>query len=265
MLKAAFALVCAVALCCAQNDAPTSPESAPVAKEATPSIQTPTAPAPASVTTPADATQTNPAPAATAPQTAATPAKGQPAPTPKPAADGNPSGAKETASHAGTKAPYVIGPLDVIGVKVWNNPNLSGPLDVGPDGMISLPLVGQIKADGLTKEQLKGALAGRLGEFLNSPEVDVQVLKVNSKRYFVYGGVGRPGEYPLVEDTTIMDALSNVGSFKDFANTKKIRIQRMLPTGATQEFKFNYKDVSKGKNMEQNIQLQNGDRIFVPE
>jgi len=154
----------------------------------------------------------------------------------------------------------VIGPLDVISVKVWNNPNLSSPLDVGPDGMISLPLIGQVKADGLTKEQLKETLVGRLGEFLNSPEVDVQILRVNSKRYFVYGGVGRPGEYPLVQETTLMDALSSVGGFKEFANTKKIYVLR-----GTQKFNFNYKDVSKGKNMDQNIQLKNGDRIFVPE
>jgi polysaccharide export outer membrane protein len=261
MLKAAFALVCAVARCCAQNDAPTSPETTPVAKEVTASstqtpasAQTPPAPVPA----PADATQTNPA--ATAPPTAAAPAKTQAPPTPKPAADGKPSAAKDTAGRPGTKAPYVLGPLDVISVKVWNNPNLSSPLDVGSDGMISLPLVGQIKADGLTKEQLKEALVGRLGEFLNNPEVDVQVLKVNSKRYFVYGGVGRPGEYPLVEDTTIMDALSNTGGFKDFANKKKIYVLR-----GTQKFTFNYQDVSKGKHMEENIQLQNGDRIFVPE
>ena len=246
MLKAAFALVCAVALCRAQNDAPSSPETAPAAREASlPSAQAATTQPPPSIQTPsADTTQAIPVPA----------------PTKKPAADGKPSAPKETASHAGTKAPYVIGPLDVISVKVWNNPNLSSPLDVGPDGMISLPLIGQIKADGLTKEQLKEALVGRLGEFLNSPEVDVQVLKVNSKRFFVYGGVGRPGEYPLVEDTTIMDALSSVGGFRDFANKKKIYVLR-----GTQKFNFNYNDVSKGKNMEQNIQLQNGDRIFVPE
>jgi polysaccharide export outer membrane protein len=99
-----------------------------------------------------------------------------------------------------------------------------------------------------------------LKEFLNSPEVDVQVLKVNSKRYFVYGGVGRPGEYPLVEETTVMDALSIVSGFKDFANKKKIYVLR-----GTQKFNFNYNEVSKGKNLEQNIQLQSGDRIFVPE
>lgn len=223
MLKAAFALVCAAALCCAQNDAPSSPGAATVAKETG-------------------------APAA--------PVKDQLPATPVLGAD-----AKSPATKVpGTKAPYVIGALDVISVKVWNNPNLSSPLDVGPDGMISLPLVGQIKAEGLTKEQLKEMLAGRLKEFLNSPEVDVQVLKVNSKRFFVYGGVGRPGEYPLIEETTIMDALSTVGGFKDFANKKKIYVLR-----GTQKFNFNYQEVSKGKNLGQNIQLQNGDRIFVPE
>lgn len=130
-----------------------------------------------------------------------------------------------------------------------------------------MPLIGDVVADGLTKDQLKAAISKKLAEccFNNDPEVDVQVEKINSKRYFVYGGVGRAGEFPLVRPTTVMDALSEVGGFRDFANTKKIRIQRMLPNGQTTELKFNYKDVSKGKNMEQNILLQNGDRIFVPE
>jgi len=154
---------------------------------------------------------------------------------------------------------YVIGPLGVLIIKVSNNANLSGPEDVRSDGMLSMPLIGEVKADGLTTRQLKDTLTERLGDFLHSPEVDVQVAKVNSKRYFVYGEVLRAGEFPLVEATTIMDALSNVGGFRDFANPKKIYVLR-----GTQKFNFNYKDVSKGKNMEQNILLQNGDRIFVP-
>jgi polysaccharide biosynthesis/export protein len=164
------------------------------------------------------------------------------------------------ATAAPTKKPYVIGPLDVLIIKVWNNPNLSGPANVGSDGMLSIPLIGEVKADGLTQKQLKESLTERLKEFLNNPEVDVQIGKVNSKRYFVYGGVQRAGEFPLIQDTTVMDAMSLVGGFKDFANPKKIRIQR-----GTQEFIFNYKDVSRGKKMEQNILLENGDRIFVPE
>jgi len=172
----------------------------------------------------------------------------------RPPAAPAPSGAAEA------KKPYVIGPLDVLMIKVWNNPNLSGLVNVGPDGMLSMSLIGEVKADGLTARQLKSEISERLSEFLNSPEVDVQIAKVNSKRYYVYGGVLRTGEFPLVQEMTVMDALSLVGGFKDFANPKKIRIQR-----GTQEFIFNYKEVSRGRKMEQNIVLQNGDRIFVPE
>ena len=111
-------------------------------------------------------------------------------------------------------------------VKVWNQPQLSGAVDVRPDGMISMPLIGEVKADGLTAAQLKEAITERLTDFLNNPEVDVQVVKVNSKRYYVYGGVFRPGEFPLIETTTVMDALSVVGGFKDFAKPRKSTIQR---------------------------------------
>jgi polysaccharide biosynthesis/export protein len=157
---------------------------------------------------------------------------------------------------------YVIGPLDVLYIKVWNQAQLSGTVDVRPDGILSMPLIGEVKADGSTAAQLKEAIEARLKDFLNNPEVDVQVAKVNSKRYFVYGGVGRPGEFPLIETTTIMDALSVVGGFKDFAKPTKITIKR-----GNETFHFNYKDFSKGKNMDKNanIELQNGDRIFVPE
>jgi polysaccharide export outer membrane protein len=157
---------------------------------------------------------------------------------------------------------YVIGALDVLYIKVWNQPQLSGPVDVRPDGILSMPLIGEVKADGLTAAQLKAAIEMRLNDFLNNPEVDVAIAKVNSKRYFVYGGVFKPGEFPLVEATTIMDALSQVGGFKDFAKPNKITVQR-----GNQTFHFNYKDFSKGKNMDKNvnIEIENGDRIYVPE
>jgi polysaccharide export outer membrane protein len=172
----------------------------------------------------------------------------------------NPSALPEAKTVESAKR-YVIGPLDVLSVKVWNQPQLSGFVNVLPDGMISMPLIGEVKADGLTPRQLGDALKTRLSEFLNNPEVDVQVTKVNSKRYFVYGGVLRPGEFPLVGVTTVMDALSMIGGFKDFAKPNKITIQR-----GAQTFHFNYKDFSKGKNMDKNanIELQNGDRIYVP-
>jgi polysaccharide export outer membrane protein len=168
-------------------------------------------------------------------------------------------GARPTDSPKG----YVIGPLDVLYISVWNNAQLSGMRDVRPDGMISMPLIGEVKADGLTAAQLKEAIEERLrSDVLVKPEVDIQLAKINSKRYFVYGGVFRPGEFPLIERTTIMDALSLVGGFKDFAKPTKIQIKR-----GDQTFNFNYKDFIKGKNSDKNvnIELQNGDRIIVPE
>jgi polysaccharide export outer membrane protein len=198
------------------------------------------------------------------------PKKDTPPPQQKTAAEASPEAVvqkpsaepKTAAGPIGSQKRYVIGPLDVLYLKVWNQPQLSGPADVRPDGMLSMSLIGEVKADGLTAAQLKETIQTRLSDFLNNPEVDVQVAKVNSKRYFVYGGVGRPGEFPLIEATTIMDALSIVGGFKDFANPTKITIQRGSAT-----FHFNYKDFSKGKNMDKNanIELQNGDRIYVPE
>jgi len=171
-------------------------------------------------------------------------------------AEAGPSGAP-VASDGG--APYLIGALDVLYVRVWGNNNLTGLVDVRPDGMISMPLIGEIKADGTTVGQLREAVRARLEEFLIKPEVDVQVTKVNSKKYYIFGEVGRPGEFSLIGNLTILDALSNAGGFRDFANQKKIYLLR-----GTQKLFFNYKDVSNGKHMEQNIRLQNGDRIFVP-
>ena len=174
--------------------------------------------------------------------------------------------ATSNVNQAKTPAPkprgklYIIGPLDVLYVRVWDNVNLTGPVDVRPDGMISMQLIGEIKADGLTAEQLKDAIAQRLTEYVNNPVVDVQVARINSKKIFIYGGVLRAGPFPLVERTTVMDALASAGGFKEFANTKKIEVHR-----GTKKFLFNYKDVSKGKNLEQDIELEPGDRIIVPE
>jgi polysaccharide biosynthesis/export protein len=239
-LKIVLALVCCAALCCAQADAPSAPAT----------VQP--GPAPAS----APESSQNPAGQSAAGPASKTPGD-QPPPSGKAEAPGRVAGAKPA---TGRKA-YVIGALDVLTIKVWNNPNLSGLFSVDSDGMISMPLIGEIKADGLTTKQLKEKLVERLRDFFNNnPDVDVTVTKVNSKRFFVYGGVGRPGEYPLVQETTVMDALSSVGGFAPFGNRKKIYILR-----GTQKFNFNYNEVSQGKHMEQNIAIENGDRIFVPE
>jgi polysaccharide biosynthesis/export protein len=176
-----------------------------------------------------------------------------------PPATPNVNHGKAPAAKPGGKL-YIIGPLDVLYVRVWDNVNLTGAVDVRPDGMISMQLIGEIKADGLTAEQLKDAIAQRLTEYVNNPVVDVQVARINSKKIFIYGGVLRAGAFPLIERTTVMDALASAGGFKEFANTKKIEVHR-----GTKKFLFNYKDVSKGKNLEQDIELEPGDRIIVPE
>jgi polysaccharide biosynthesis/export protein len=273
-LKVVFTLLCSVALCCAQS------EVAPAASGSAPTVNS------SASTSPADNPKTDavlikqPTPEASAPATssATVTTPGAPPlappdlpPARKPGSDVKAAaGSKPAEAGAKTKAeaqPYVIGALDVLSVKVWGQQNLTSMYAVAADGTISMPLIGDLTADGLTREQLRDAISKKLAEccFNNDPEVDVQVEKINSKRYFVYGGVGRAGEYPLIRPTTIMDALSEVGGFRDFANTKKIRVQRMLPSGQTTELKFNYKEVSNGKNMEQNILILNGDRIFVPE
>ncbi|HEX4135685.1 MAG TPA: polysaccharide biosynthesis/export family protein [Bryobacteraceae bacterium] len=243
-LKIVFAFVCAVALCCGQTAATVSSGAPPAATRAS------TAAAPAA----ANSIQTNAD--SVAHKTAATAAPEADS-TPKPAEPEKAPGEKTVATTAGK--PYVIGPLDVLVITVWNQPNLSRAFDVGPDGMMSMPLIGQVKADGLTQTQLEDVLVKRLKEFLNTPEVNVQIGAVHSKRYFVYGEVGHSGEFPLIQETTIMDALSNIGGFRDFANLKKIYVMR-----GTQKFNFNYNDVSKGKHLEENIVLENMDRIFVP-
>lgn len=175
-----------------------------------------------------------------------------------------PSGSK-SADSSGHK-PYVFGALDVVVIKVYEHPDLSGAFAITSDGFISLPVVGDIKADGLTAKELRDTLTERLKECcfnnLSAGEVDVQLGKNNSKHYYVFGAVGRTGEYPLDrDDLTIMEAMASVGGFRDdFAKKKKIRLLR-----GTETHMFNYVEVSHGKNMKQNIVIQNGDQIYVDE
>ena len=154
---------------------------------------------------------------------------------------------------------YVIGPEDVISVKVWSEPANSGQFMVRPDGRIAIPLVGEIQAAGLTPERLSDTIAEGLTKIMTHPEVTVGVKQVNSKKYFIQGEINRPGAYSLAVPTTVLEALVNAGGFRDFANLKKIVILR-----GGERLKFNYREVTKGKNMEQNILLQPGDQIIVP-
>jgi polysaccharide export outer membrane protein len=154
---------------------------------------------------------------------------------------------------------YIIGPEDILLVRVWREPELSGGVQVRPDGKITLPLIGELEAAGLTPEGLKNKIVESYEEYINKPEVIVSLQSVQSKRYYITGEVNRPGTFPLVVPVTILEALTNSGGFREFANTKKITVLR-----AGKILKFNYNDVVKGKNMEQNIRLENGDYIVVP-
>ena len=154
---------------------------------------------------------------------------------------------------------YVIGAQDVLLIKVWRELDFTGPYTVRPDGKISMPLVGDVQASGLTPERLGEQLKQALSNFINSPDVSVSLQTVGSKKFYITGEVNRAGEYTLAIPTKVFDALSNAGGFRDFANKKKIIIIR-----GSERIKFNYQDILKGKNLEQNIFLENGDTIVVP-
>ncbi len=153
---------------------------------------------------------------------------------------------------------YVIGPEDILLVRVWREPELSGAVQVRPDGRITLPLINELEAAGLTPEALKAKVVEKLSEFVNKPEVIVSVQSVQSKKYYITGEVNRSGTFPLVVPLTVLEALTNAGGFREFANLKKITILRKGKV-----LKFNYTEVIKGKNMEQNIPIENGDYIVV--
>ncbi len=155
----------------------------------------------------------------------------------------------------------VLGVNDVIGVTVIEEKNVSGTYVIGLDGRVSLPMIGYFRAAGLTIPGLTDLIAQKLRDDAGilDPEVSVQILRTNSKQYTLVGGVQRPGPAPLQRETRILDALAAAG-FTEFANKKKIVLRR-----GTKEFKFNYKDVVKGRHLEQNIVIQDGDLIYVPD
>jgi len=154
---------------------------------------------------------------------------------------------------------YVIGAEDVLMIRVWREPDLTGMVGVRPDGVISLPLLGDLQAGGITPEKLAENVKEGYIKYVTEPEVMVQVTQVNSKKYFVIGEVTRPGVYMLVVPTTISQALSIAGGFREYADTKSILILR-----GPKRYKFNYRDWAKGKNLGQDILLESGDQIIIP-
>ena len=159
---------------------------------------------------------------------------------------------------------YIIGADDVLAINVWKEPEISKTVPVRPDGMISLPLLGEIKARGLTPVQLEDQISDSLKKIMSDPQVTVIVSQVNSLTFNIMGQVARPGYFPLTRPMTVLDAIALCGGFRDFAKQKKIYVLRTGPDGKQERLKFNYKEVIKGKNMAQNIQLQPHDTLVVP-
>src|SRR5687767_7882414 len=159
---------------------------------------------------------------------------------------------------------YVIGSEDMLQITVWKNESLSRALPVRPDGKISLPLLHDVQAAGLTPMQLQEKLSTALGEFMPNPEVSVTVTDVRSYRVSVLGEVQRPGVLQLKSDTTVLEAIALAGGFRDFASPGKIMILRKNGDGQAQKIPFNYNRVVKDNRGEGNVTLKSGDVVVVP-
>jgi polysaccharide biosynthesis/export protein len=159
---------------------------------------------------------------------------------------------------------FVIGNDDVLAVNVWKEPDISRSVPVRPDGKISLPLVGEVQAAGQTPLKLEQDIAGKLQSYISEPQVTVMVEQINSEKFNILGQVAKPGSYPLTNSATALDAIALAGGFRDFAKQKSIYVLRRNPDGTASRLPFNYKEIIKGKNVDQNIKLQSNDTIVVP-
>jgi len=162
-----------------------------------------------------------------------------------------------------TSPDYVIGADDVLAIIFWREQDLSSEVAVRPDGKISLPLLNEIQAAGLTPEQLRGTLTQAANRFVEDPAVTVVVKAINSRKVFITGQVGKPGPYPLSGATTVLQLIATSGGVNEYAKSDHIVVMR-TENGRTVSHKFNYKQVSQGKNLQQNIELKPGDTIVVP-
>jgi polysaccharide biosynthesis/export protein len=161
-----------------------------------------------------------------------------------------------------TNAEYVIGPEDVLHVAVWKEADLTATLPVRPDGKISLPLLNDVQASGLTPQQLAASLTEKLKKYIADPHVTVVVTTINSKRIYLVGEVVHSGATPLSPNMTVLQALSSAG-LNQFANTKRIYVLRTV-NGKQQKLPVNYRKLVKGEQIEQDYVLQAGDTIVVP-
>ena len=165
----------------------------------------------------------------------------------------------------GERQDYVIGIPDVLRIVVWRNPDLSVDVPVRSDGKISVPLVDDVQAEGLTAEELKEVLTEALSEYVTAPDVTVIVQQTNSHTITVVGAVGRSGLMPLVKQTRVLEAIAQMGGFNVWAKKDRVKVFRRLPSGEVAEYIFNYGAYASGKAPNSNLLLQPGDTVVVPD
>src|SRR5260370_34253103 len=171
---------------------------------------------------------------------------------------------RQNPAQTATEDPaYKIGAQDVLKIDVWREDQLTRMVPVRPDGKITLPLLNDIQAVGLTPMELAGAIRDELKKFITNPQVTVSVSEINSRRIYVNGEVNKSGAYQMLPHMTILQALSGSGGFTAFAKIKNIYILRMV-NGKPVKIPFNYKEAVTGKHPEQNVELEPGDVIVVP-
>lgn len=157
---------------------------------------------------------------------------------------------------------YVIGPTDMLTVTVWKEPTLTGSLLVRPDGVISMPLLGDVQASGLTPLQLADSIQAKLKKFIQDPNVSVVLTQIHSKTIYLLGELGKKGPVEMTPGMTLLEAISSAGGLTDFANAKKIYILRN-ESGTHQKIPVRYKEALKG-DIACNVLLKPGDTIVVP-
>ena len=188
------------------------------------------------------------------------------------ASQGNTATAPQTAQKpgapvvAGAIEPppgYVIGAEDVLGIVFWREKDLTVDAAVRPDGMITVPLLNDVPAAGLTPDQLRERIQAAAAKFVADPSVTVVVKTINSRKVFVTGQIAKPGVYPLTAPTTVMQLIAMAGGLHEFADADKILIMR-TEDGKQVAKRFNYEQVRNGRNLNQNIELLPGDTVIVP-
>jgi polysaccharide biosynthesis/export protein len=169
------------------------------------------------------------------------------------------------APGAPVEAGFAIGPEDVLGILFWRDPEMSGDVTVRPDGMITLPLIRDVKAAGLTPAQLADRIQEAVREYVTDASVTVVVRQMNSRKAYITGEVTRPGAYSLGSSSmTVMQLIAVAGGLTEYAQPKSISVMR-VENGKTRTFAFDYRNVARGKKTEQNMVLRPGDTVVVPE